>query len=281
MNNNRVFSNTIINLGAGAAGMEINGDATIDGSHFSTNDADSGPGAIMLKVGSSVTITDSLIYENDGGSVGGIFVTNNVSALLQRVEISFNSGNNAGGININTNGRADLENVTIAENDGFYGGGLYLAGNTNANLNHVTIADNIITGLGGAVYIADDGIWNAMNSIFAYDGPKAVCYYNSTFIRTSGGHNIISDASCGFSDGTDLQNTDPGLEDMDYFFGIMMTMQPRPGSPAIDGAIVDDPVTTDQLGNPRIDGDGDGIIKSDIGAREAPLYFFLPIIQAP
>jgi hypothetical protein len=281
MNNSRVFSNTIINLGAGTAGMEIHGDATIDSSNFSTNNADSGPGAMRLNVGSDVTITDSLIYENDGGSVGGIFITNNVSALLQRVEVSYNSGNNAGGINIGTNGRVDLENVTIAENDGFYGGGLYLAGNTTANLNHVTIADNLITGLGGAVYISDAGVWNAMNSIIAYDGPEDACYYNSTFVRASGGYNIISDGSCGFTAGTDLPNTDPGLADLDFYFGIMMTMQPRPGSPAIDGAIAGDPVATDQLGNPRIDGDGDGIIKSDIGAREAPLYFFLPIIQAP
>ena len=53
------------------------------------------------------------------------------------------------------------------------------------------------------------------------------------------------------------------------------------GSPAVDGALVDDPVTTDQLGVGRLDGDRDGIIKSDVGAYEAKVHFFLPLLTKP
>jgi hypothetical protein len=58
-------------------------------------------------------------------------------------------------------------------------------------------------------------------------------------------------------------------------------MKPLPGIPAIDGAITDDPVTTDQRDFTRLDGKGDGIIKSDVGAHEAPAHFFLPLILSP
>ena len=174
-----------------------------------------------------------------------------------------------------------LENVTIAENEGFMGGGLYLVDNISADLNHVTIADNVVDGNAGAVFFGDDGLWSPRNSIFQYVGAETVCYFNSTYFRTSGGHNIISDDSCDLTDPTDLYNTDPGLRGLDNYDSTLQTMAPLPGSPAIDGAVVSDLVTTDQRGKTRIDGDGDGIIKSDIGAHEFYWSFFLPLLQVP
>ena len=85
---------------------------------------------------------------------------------------------------------------------------------------------------------------------------------------TTYGRNIISDASCDLTDGSDMPSTDPLLDALDAYDSTLMTMPPLPGSPAIDGAMVGDPVTIDQRGMGRFDGDQDGIIKSDIGAHE-------------
>lgn len=281
MSDSRVFNNTIVNLGIGPAGMEIVGQATLDDTQIFGNDADSGPGGIRVYIGGRLTMTDSVIYANNGGFVGGVSAVYNTSALLQRVQITGNVGNNAGGVYIGVDGNMSLENVTIAENEGFMGGGLYLVDNISADLNHVTIADNVVDGNAGAVFFGDDGLWSPRNSIFQYVGAETVCYFNSTYFRTSGGHNIISDDSCDLTDPTDLYNTDPGLRGLDNYDSTLQTMAPLPGSPAIDGAVVSDLVTTDQRGKTRIDGDGDGIIKSDIGAHEFYWSFFLPLLQVP
>ena len=60
-----------------------------------------------------------------------------------------------------------------------------------------------------------------------------------------------------------------------------LTLAPISGSPAIDGALENDPVTTDQRGVARLDGDGDGLIKSDIGAHETYAHYYLALIVRP
>ncbi|MGA9397906.1 MAG: right-handed parallel beta-helix repeat-containing protein [Anaerolineaceae bacterium] len=279
-----ITGNIIDTGGTGAAGMEIYGTATISGSTVSSNSAPTGIGGIRLKSTSIFNMTDSAIISNDGYAAGGLLVEDNVSALLQRIEITSNTSTNGGGISVTNYGNIDLENVTIADNDaGHYGGGLYLQSNDSADLDHVTIANN--TGIlhGDAVYIGDNGNWSSKNSIFYYFADGDVCYYAGLFTRSSGGHNIISDNSCGLTAGTDLPDTDPLLGELDFYESKFQSIPPLYGSPAIDGAITSDPVTTDQRGMPRVDGDGDLVVTSDIGAHEsaASKMLFLPMVINP
>ena len=267
--------------GTGAGAMEIFGTASIDNSELDLNTALVGSGAIHLNPSSTFTMTDSRLYNNTGDAAGALLAEGNTSALLQQVEVSRNEAHNGGGISVITNGNLELENVTIARNIALNGGGLYLVNNTSADLNHVTISTNLGDTHGDAVYIGNAGKWFSSNSIFYYSIGGDVCFYTGAHVVGSGGHNISSDASCLLPGGTDLASTDPRLTDLDFFDSDLQTMKPLPGSPAIDGAIVGDPVTTDQRGVIRLDGDGDGIVQSDVGAHEASMRFFLPLIKRP
>ena len=274
-----VNGNVIDTDGTGAAGMEIYGTATITGSQVSLNVAPTGIGGIRLNSGSTFTMTDSAIINNGGDAAGGLLVENNISALLQRIEITSNTATNGGGITAVNGGNIDLENVTIAGNTAaHYGGGLYLQGNDSADLDHVTIADNTGTLYGDAVYIDNNGVWSSKNSIFYYITGGDVCYHAALSVVASYGHNIIGDNTCHLLAGTDLADTDPLLGELDFYHSKLQTTPPLPGSPAIDGAITSDPVITDERGMPRVDGNLDGVIESDIGAHEYYPQFFLPVI---
>ena len=274
------YGNEIDTGGTGAGCLDVSGDVEVDESMIFSNVGSSGPGGVWLKTGSRFTLTDSKMYSNSGGSGGALKATYNTTALLQRVQITGNLATNGGAISISTDGDIDLENVTIANNDATeYGGGLYLYHNTSTDLNHVTLANNIV-GLGGKDVYIDEGTWSSKNSIF-YVSSGTACAYYGTHNVTTHGRNIISDASCELTDGSDMPSTDPLLDALDAYDSTMLTMPPLPGSPAIDGAIVSDPVTTDQRGYGRFDGDHDGITKSDIGAHEVETPYYLPLIKKP
>ena len=149
-------------------------------------------------------------------------------------------------------------------------------GKYSANLNHVTIV-GWADGHGDAVYIGNNGTWHADSSIFYYAPGGDVCYYATmSYSVGSNSYNIENANTCKIGG---YHNTDPLLDDLDMYDSTMLTMPPLPGSPAIDGAIVSDPVTTDQRGFGRFDGDGDGVTKSDIGAHEVETPIYLPLIN--
>lgn len=277
-----VDSNVIDSDGTGPAGLEIYGTAYLSDIYITNNNAPNGIGGIRLNSGSTFTMTDSVIFNNHGFFAGGLYVEDNPSAILQRVEITLNTSTNGGGISVVNSGNLDLENATLAGNTASQsGGGLYLHTNDSTILDHVTIAGNTGASHGDAVYIGNNGRWSTRNSIISYHIDGDVCYYAGLYIRGSSGHNIFSDTTCALSHPTDLVDVDPLLGDLVSYHSYLWTMPPLPGSPAIDGAIEDDPILTDQRGVPRLDGNADGIIKSDIGAHEADAHFFLPVLMKP
>jgi len=85
----------------------------------------------------------------------------------------------------------------------------------------------------------------------------------------SHGFNIAGDDTCGFSETSDLQNTDPQLLALTDNGGPTPTHALAPDSPAIDAAD-SNCLPQDQRGALRPqDGDADGVAKCDIGAFEA------------
>jgi hypothetical protein len=276
-------SNIIDESGTGAAGMEIFGSASISIADVYENIADTGAGGIRLNPASTFTLSNAAISLNQGGDAGGLWAFGNTSALLQQVEITSNSAVTGGGISVTSSGNIDLENVTFAENEAVdYGGGLYLLNNTSADLDHVTIASNISGSFGDAVYIGNNGDWSSKNSIISSELDGDVCHYETIYSVLSSGHNIISDDTCRLSAGTDSPDTDPVLGSLGFYGHGRQTMPLLPGSPAIDGALESDPITTDQNGVSRLDGDRDGVIKSDIGAHEAEIIWsFLSLLIKP
>jgi hypothetical protein len=77
------------------------------------------------------------------------------------------------------------------------------------------------------------------------------------------GHNLSSDATCGFNNVGSLNNTDPMLGPLTNNGGPTLTMALLPGSPAIDAGDSSAAPATDQRGFPRPAG-----LASDIGAFE-------------
>ncbi len=279
MNDALVDGGIIDTGGLGAGGMEIFGSATLDNVRILNNIALSGPGGIRLNHNSVFSMTNSRLHDNEGSFGGGIEANNNTSASLENVEITHNIAEVGGGLAIGANADMDLVNVTIADNEASFGGGIYLYNNTSANLNHVTVAGNLGDTHGDAVYIDYNGHWDVDNSILYWSAGGDVCYYaDLSYTVGSNIHTIENADTCKLAG---MVNTDPQLGGLGYYGATTRSMRPLPGSPAIDGAVTSDPVTTDQRGKTRIDGDLDGVIKSDIGAHEHYLQFFLPVILNP
>lgn len=106
---------------------------------------------------------------------------------------------------------------------------------------------------------------------------------------TDGGGNLSSDASCGFSEPSSLNSTDPQLGPLRDNGGPTLTMSLLTGSPAIDqgvNAVAVDaaglPLTTDQRGFRRISPRGGTV---DRGAYEVAALsfagFFVPVDNLP
>jgi hypothetical protein len=285
MNDGEICTNIIDGGAMGPAGMEIYGDATITLTQICQNDAESGPGGIRLNAGSTLTMSDSRVNNNFGGDGAGILADGNTSASLQRVEISRNVADEiGGGILLYDEANMDLVNVAIILNQALYGAGMYLYNNTTANLDHVTMAENHATNTGGhAVFVGYNGHWHVNNSILsmlAY--PGLLCYYDIAYGGVgSNSHNLTSAADHNECKVGGMDGLDPMLGDIGFFGPNIRTMPLLPGSPAIDAGVNSDPVSTDQYGKVRVDGNDDGTVTSDIGAFEFYKRFFMPMIYVP
>ncbi len=281
--------------GAGIRGISVGAILTLenvritDNRATSTNDGDRGGGVFLYST--YLSIRDSIIDTNRAQNGAGLAIYNvddvpTATIINSTIHDNITNGGNGGGIWAGAHSQMDLENVTIANNladgDG-WGGGIYINGNLVFNLNHVTVANNWASYMGDA--IAGDYLvhLDIDNSILYYTLGNDVCYYptGTTLYISSNSHNITNESGDDWCHIGGLSGTDPLLGNLDFYHSITQTLPLLTGSPAIDGAITDDPVTTDQRGKPRYDGDEDGTIESDIGAHENCLEFFLPLIIKP
>jgi len=108
-----------------------------------------------------------------------------------------------------------------------------------------------------------------MNTIMANSTAGGNCSNDGAI--ASGGYNLDSDGTCGFTAEGDLSNTAPLLGPLQDNGGFTFTHALLPGSPAIDaGNPTCPPPGTDQRGKARpADGDCDSAARCDIGAYEA------------
>jgi len=237
--NGVMFSGNGSGFGAGAIGnYNI---ATVNNVTVADNGTVGAGGGIYN--GWKMTLTNRLIANNAGG---GIFNDATGTLAISNVTVTGN-GSGAGAAIWNSGGKLTLDNVTISGNDagGSVGGGIYSgifkAG--NLVLKNTILANNTGGNCAGAVSVA------------------------------SGGHNLSSDASCGFTAPGDIQNSDPLLGPLADNGGPTETQALLPGSPAIDAGDNLGCPATDQRGVGRpLDGNGDGVAVCDIGAYglEAP-----------
>lgn len=181
-------------------------------------------GGALYNLG-AVTITNSTLAQNL--SKGGSHTT------------SFGS-HGFGGALYSESGTIVAASCTFSGNDAVAGTGVPLG---QAN--------------GGAISVAG-GSATIINSILSH-GASGLNVYGSI---TDGGHNIVSDASAGFTSGTSQVNTDPKLGTLSDNGGPTLTIPLLPDSPAINALSSGYPAT-DQRGFARPYGSG-----ADIGAFE-------------
>jgi predicted outer membrane repeat protein len=249
-----IWNNVAESIGGG--GLDSSGATVlIEGSGFAGNEADVGGGVAIrefsgypagaLTVRNSAFNGNSSSFAASGG--GGIFV-------------------NVGGVGVD----AIIENSTIhANTSANFGGGIMAMQTSRVTLRHATITGN--SGANGAnVYVAARPLTSTASIIGEQAGGGASCGSPSGFV--SNGANISSDASCGFTAATDLQNAASlGLGPHTDNGGGTPSRLPDATSPAVARAGNPCSLATDQRGQARPQGVGCESGAVEIAEAAAPI----------
>jgi cysteine-rich repeat protein len=220
--------------------------------------------ALLLRVVIENNVADSGLGQGGGiawAPAGGLWI---IDSLIANNYAQTRGGGiaDAGGSSIK------VVNTTISDNSsGGQGGGAYVLG--QMNLRHVTLAGN--SAPDGAGVKGDPvygGSVNFKDTIIAHNGTSTNCSSGGNY--TSSGYNLDDDGGC--VSGTSDMVADPLLDPaaLSDNGGPTQTYSLLIGSPAIDAGDPADTTPSDQRGYHRPhDGNGDGIVRTDIGAYEA------------
>jgi hypothetical protein len=289
---------------AGGGAIYNAGTLTIHSGAFQQNQAtQNGDGGAITNAGTA-TLNGLLASYNTAGSNGGALANLNTGTLnLTGSTLSNNTAAMGGGLS-NNGGHAVLSGVTIDHNTVQYSGGGVMNNNAAVmNLSNVTISANSAEDLGGGIGNGGaDATLFASNVTIAYNTSKnslshapangAGIYHlggTASFVNVllaynqgancgglafvASGLNLSSDASCNFDGYGNLINTDPLLAPLADNGGATLTHALQSGSQAIDAGTGWLAPPVDQRGVDRpVDGNMDGILRTDIGAFEfAPM----------
>ncbi|MEA5604254.1 beta strand repeat-containing protein [Nostoc sp. UHCC 0252] len=202
----------------GGGGINSDGDGTVSNSTISGNTAQYGGGIYNYGV---ATVSNSTISGNTG-QYGGGGIYNDGHATVSNSTISGNTTTTQyyGGGGIYNYGVATVSNSTISGNTGQYGGGIYNDGDA-------TVSNSIIAG-------------NQASDIYGGN-------INGDAYNLIGTANDIQSGTLGT--GTDIVNSDPGLEPLAYNGGSTQTHALKSDSLAVNAGDPNyDNLTTDQRG---------------------------------
>jgi predicted outer membrane repeat protein len=193
---------------------------------------------------------DGYLYLRDSsfnGNIAGDFSTETLGGAVYNQEVldvrrvmflanvaspgNGDSGDGGGAVANDRTGQATLANVTFTANGapGGDGAGLW-NGNTqqggpasNVYLYNVTFSLNASPNAGAAIYNQTDGQHTVSLANTIIDG-IGMLGDSCNEALTSLGHNIDSADTCGLTQPTDQQNTDPGLETLDFNGGPLVSL---------------------------------------------------------
>ncbi|MBV9067387.1 MAG: hypothetical protein JO093_19705 [Acidobacteria bacterium] len=232
--------------------------------------------SVISMEGGIATITDSTFTGNSSrlGAAMEIYsnATFTVVVTVERCTFENNTALFGGGAIavelLNTGSSVVIANDTFtgnsATNPSSLGSALYLSA-TPVTINNCTIAGNTAPAGHGAVYFDTFNHVSAMNNTIIASNSGGNCFIASGSIF-AGSHNLqFGDSTC-----PAVPVADPLLGPLTNNGGPTRTMSLGANSPAIDAGDSGVAPATDQRGNPRTDGNGDGTVIADIGAYEAP-----------
>lgn len=251
--------------GGGGAGASFNGSGgairvnggttTISGVYFNANTGAFQGGGIYFNVGTSHRVENSTFSGNTVTSDGGGIFVNAASLTVVNTTLTGNSARDIGGGILATGiDTLTLRGVTITANTADRGGGVY------RDTGSLDFGNTIIAGNTGR---------NSFPEIFRSVGTVTSQGYN--LVGDSAGDSTATSNAITYQP-TDIQNTPPLLDPLDYYGGTTPTRRLQTGSPAIDkgnsfGFSSDQRGLTRPVDNPSItNATGGG--GADIGAFE-------------
>ncbi|CAF3492288.1 unnamed protein product [Rotaria sp. Silwood1] len=182
-------------------GEQNNFDVVLVDSNFISKDGNGLAGGLYIQ-GGSASILNTVIANNSADGAGGLFLANEKSVTLNKVNFldnkAYTDGNGlAGGLYIQ-GGSASILNTVIANNSADGAGGLFLANEKSVTLNKVNFLDNkAYTGLGAAVFCSSpvsgtfSGLTVANNNAGAFGAAFAFCSTSVTLSNSIIANNTV------------------------------------------------------------------------------------------
>jgi len=253
----------------GSTGAVVN-NGTLDlfNCAITRNEATNGGGVYNT---GTLVLSGCAITGNDATNGGGVYNTGTLSmadCTVSANQVKTNAAallSDGQGGGVYSSGPLTMINCTLSGNTAWIGAGIEIAGSNPATVTNCTIAGNTALYHGGGI-AGQDVTLN--NTIVADNGGGDI------WAMVSGNNNLVDDAASAGINGFTLTNSLNGnivgvpakLGPLQYNGGPTKTIQPLPGSPAINAGsnvLVPSGVTSDQRGAPRIKD-----ITVDIGALE-------------
>lgn len=232
---------------------------------------------------SSLTLSNVIVTKNRtkevGTDGGGIEVEDGSLTLFDCYIVKNRARDDAGGVDVDSSTFV-AENSTFEKNSAKGEGGAFEIDTGSGTFENCTFSKNRAKTQGGAINNEEGGDVTLRSCSFVLNnakadtalggqdfGPNTFTITNSIFLGkgkkrplnaggviTSGGGNIESGDSMGFSAPADLVNTDPRVDKKARENGVhIRTHLLREDSPAIDFAVESECTSSDQNGMPRVD----------------------------
>ena len=242
------FSGNFADEGGGMSNYE-NCSPTVTHCTFTGNEAAwvSGRG-MAYEPGGGSRGSHRTFSKNGGDSRGGGMYNEESTPTVTHCTFTGNRAlgvSSAGGAMCNVESSPAVANCTISGNEAaYYGGGMYNVDSSPSAI-HCTFFDNVAEH-GGGIYNRGSEP-TVRNTILARNAPDD-CYVYGDGEAVSGGYNLEGGTSCGCTEPTDQQNTDPLLGPLADNGGPTLTHALLPGSPALDVIPWPGAPATDQRG---------------------------------
>jgi CSLREA domain-containing protein len=223
LNNVRIHSNTADDAGAG---IWNGGQFELNQSEIVVNSLPARGGGMFNSPDGAAYLYDAWFDTNSAERGGGLF--NEGLIHIYRGSFTFNAApEGMGGAIFNNEAMPGvlLRNVTVSNNEAEAGGAGIFNHGGDMDISFSTIVHNSPDGIRGSI-----GSHLAIkSSIVAYHTVNCNGVGNPSV-----GYNIDSQATCGFIEPSDMNNTDPLLGGLSLNGGINPSHEPLPGSPAVD-----------------------------------------------